>query len=132
MKSKIRDNLIYAAVGIGIAARVVADFFYADSHDRKMWLPSNFAFRAITTPILLAYFFLQETLRLRATLFQMFAAVAFATLVELGILFGFRQIVDRLPGIPFTAFAVREMLFVWQLSVKGAPYLIPSDRQIPD
>ena len=35
MKPETRDNVIYLAVGISIAALVTADFFYADSHGMK-------------------------------------------------------------------------------------------------
>jgi hypothetical protein len=56
MKPKTRDNLIYLAVGLSIAALVTANAFYADSRGREMWWPSRFTFRAVTTPSLLAYF----------------------------------------------------------------------------
>lgn len=128
MKPKTRDNLIYLAVGLGIAALVWINFFRAESRGQEPWWPSRFAFRAVTTSCLLAYFVVKEMRREKATILQMFASVVFATLLELGILFGFRQIVDRLPGIPFTGFAVLEMFFVWQLSVKGVLYLARPGR----
>jgi hypothetical protein len=51
MKSGTRDNLIYLGVGLGVAALVVADFFYADSHGQEMWMPSRFALRAVYTTL---------------------------------------------------------------------------------
>lgn len=124
MKPKTRDNLIYLAVGIGIAGLVTANFFYADSHNQKPWMPSRFAFRAVTTPSLLAYFIVKEMRRQNAKLLQTFAAVLFATLVQLGIMFGFRQVVEQLPGTSYAALAVLEIFFVWQLSVYAALHLL--------
>jgi hypothetical protein len=126
MTPRTRDNLIYLiylALGIGIAAWLAADFFYTDSQARKMWISSRFAVRAVTTPSLLANFVLREMRREKATLLQTLASVLFATLLQLGILFGFRQISDQLPGISYSALAVLEMFFVWQLTVQVARYL---------
>lgn len=128
MKPKTRDNLIYLGVGLSIAALVCVDFFYADSHGQKMWWPSKFAFRTVTTPSLLAYFVVREMRKEKATLFQTFAAVLFATLLQLGIMFSFRQIIDQLPGMSYSALAVLEMFVVWQLSVRGVFYLMSSHR----
>jgi hypothetical protein len=113
-------------IGIAIAALVAGDFFFADSHGRKMWMPSRFAFRVVTTTSLLAYFVVREMRR--TGLLQMLASVLFATLVQLGILFGFRQIVDQLPGINYSALAVLEMFLVWQLTVQVAHYLSSGGR----
>ena len=128
MKPKTRDNLIYLSVGLTIAALVWADFFYADSRGRKMWMPSRFALRAVTTPSLLAYFVVKEMRRQKASLFQTFAAVLFATLLQLLIMFGFRQIIDQLPGISYSALAVAEIFVVWQLSVRSVFYLTSPHR----
>src|SRR5580658_19427 len=128
MKPKTRDNLIYLGVGLSIAALVWIDFFYADSRGQKMWWPSKFAFRTVTTPSLLAYFVAREMRREKATLLQTFAGVLFATLLQLGIMFSFRQIIDQLPGMSYSALVVLEMFVVWQLSVRGAFYLTSSHR----
>jgi hypothetical protein len=124
MTPKTRDNLTYLAVGIGIATLLAADFFYADSHGRKMWMPSKFAIRAVTTPCLLAYFVVRSMRREGATLLQTLASVLFATLIQLGILFGFRHIIDHLPGISYSALVVMEMFCVWQFAVRVARYMI--------
>ncbi len=123
MNKTTRDNLIYLAVGLSIAAVVVIDFFYAESRGREMWWPSSFAFRAVTTPGLLAYFVAREMRREKATLLQTLASVLFAILVQLGILFAFRQTVSRLPGISFSALAVTEMFFVMLLTLQFARLL---------
>jgi hydrogenase-4 membrane subunit HyfE len=128
MKPKTRDNLIYLGVGLSIASLVCIDLFYADSHGQKMWWPSKFAFRTVTTPSLLAYFVVKEMRREKATLLQTFAAVLFATLLQLGIMFSIRQIIDQLPGMSYSALAVLEMFVVWQLSVRGVFYLTSSHR----
>jgi hypothetical protein len=123
MKQQTRDNLIYLSVGIGLAALVTFDAFYSASHNRKMWMPSKFAFRAVTAPSLLAYFVIREMLRRKATLAQTLASVLFATLLQLGIMFSLREIIDQLPGLLYSAVAVVEMFFVWQLSVQSTFYL---------
>ena len=115
-------------VGLSLAALVWIDFFYADSRGQKMWWPSKFAFRTVTTPSLLAYFVVKEMRREKATLLQTFAAVLFATLLQLGIMFSFRQIIDQLPGMSYSALAVLEMFVAWQLSVRGVFYLTSSHR----
>ena len=103
MKSKTRDNLIYLGVGLGIAALVCANFFYADSHGLKPWWPSRFAFRVVTTPILLVYFVSKEMRREKATLLQTFASVLFATLVQFGIILSFHEVINQLPGLSYSA-----------------------------
>ncbi len=123
MTPRTRDNLIYLAVGLGVAALAVADSFYANSRRTKGWMLSRFALRAVTTPSLLAYFVVREMRREKATLLQTLASVLFATLLQLGILFGFRQIIDQLPGISYAALAALEMFFIWLLTLQVAPYL---------
>jgi uncharacterized membrane protein len=103
MKPTTRDNLIYLAVGLGIAALVVADFFYADSHGRKMWMPSRYAFRLIYSTALLGYFVVRETRKEKATVVQVVACVLFASVVHLAIGFGCRQVLGQLSGISFSA-----------------------------
>src|ERR1700722_12754715 len=126
MKPQTRDNLIYLGTGIAIAALVAVVSFFTDSHGGKMWMPSRFALRVVTTTSLLAYFVVRET---RGTsLLQMLASVLCATLVQLEILFGFRQIVDQLPGISYSTLAGLKMFLVWQLTVRVAQYLSSGDR----
>ena len=123
MKPKTRDNLIYLAVGVGVAALAVADSFYADTHHTKGLMPSRFAFRAVTTPSLLAYFVIQEMLREKATFVRIIGAVLFATIVQLGIMFSFRQTIERLPGLTYSTLAVMAIFLVWQLTIRVAQYL---------
>ena len=123
MKQTTRDNLIYLAVGLSIAALVAADAFYADSHGRKMWLPSRFAFRGVYTAVLLAYFVTRETLKVKATLTQVLGCVFFASVVHLAIIFTFHQVVVQLPGIPFSALVVFEIFILVQLLLQAVRYL---------
>jgi hypothetical protein len=122
MKLTTRDNLIYLAVGLGIAALLVADFFYADSHGRKMWMPSRYSFRLAYKTVLLGYFVARETRKVKATVVQVLACVLFATVVHLTIGFGFRQALGRLSGISFSAWIVLEMFLLVQLLVQVIPY----------
>jgi drug/metabolite transporter (DMT)-like permease len=63
MRPQTRDNLIYLTVGFCVAALLAVDFFWADSHGRKMWLPSAFAFRAVAYTGVLGYFVARDPFR---------------------------------------------------------------------
>jgi len=65
MKQQTRDNLIYLVVGLGLAALLAFDAFYSDSHNRKMWMPSRFAFNAVAFMGVLVYMVVRETRKLR-------------------------------------------------------------------
>jgi uncharacterized membrane protein len=117
MKSNMRDNLIYLGVGIGISALVVADFFYADSHGRKMWMPSRYAFSLVTITSLLGYFVVTETRKAKANFTQVLACVLFAIIAHLAIGFGFQQTIASLSGISYSALTVLELFLIVQLSV---------------
>jgi hypothetical protein len=117
MKPRTRDNLIYLAVGLGIAAFVAADFFYSDSHGRKMWMPPRYAFRLGYTTILLGYFVVIETRKVKATVVQVLACVLFASIVHLAIGFGVRQESEQLSGLSFSAWFVLELFLLVQLLV---------------
>jgi|SRR5579863_6509143 len=123
MKERTRDNLIYLAVGVGIAALVAVDAFYADSHGRKMWMPSEFAFRIVYSTALLAYFVVQQTHKVKATVVQVLACVLFASAVHLAIAFRFREAIGRLPGLGFAGWAVLEMFLLVQLLVRVVRHL---------
>lgn len=123
MKLETRDNLIYLTVGLSISVLIVVDFFYADKYGQKMWWPSRFAFRAVYMSVLLAYFVVRQTRRLKATLAQTFAYILLASLVHLAIVFTFRQAAAALSGITFAALAVFEMFLIIQLLMLGMRYL---------
>ncbi|MGH9568100.1 MAG: hypothetical protein ACRD4F_00575, partial [Candidatus Angelobacter sp.] len=93
MKQTTRDNVIYLTIGLIIAGLVTADFFYADSHGKQMWLPSSFAFRAVGYMGILGYFVVRETRKVRATVCQAIACVALASILHLAIAFWFRNII---------------------------------------
>jgi hypothetical protein len=115
MKPGTRDNLIYLAVGLSIAALLVADFFYADIHGREMWMPSRFALRLLYTTALLVYFVVKESLKAKAKVGQVLACVLFASGVHLAIGFGFRQALGNLSGMSFSFWVVVELFLLVQL-----------------
>jgi hypothetical protein len=123
MRSTTRDNLIYLAVGLGIAALGAADFFYAESRGKEMWMPSRLTFRVVCTTALLGYFVARETRKVKGAFFQVLACVLLASTVHLVVIIGFRQAVGQLAGIPFSALAAFEMFLIVQLAVKAAQYL---------
>jgi|SRR5690348_2856575 len=123
MKQDVRDNLIYLSVGLVIAGLVTADFFYADSRGREMWLPSRFAFRAVYSTGLLEYFVLKEIRKVTAAVVQVFECLLFATVIHLAIVFGFHQVVGQLSGVDFITLVILEIFLVLQLTVRVAQYL---------
>jgi hypothetical protein len=122
MNPKTRDNLIYLAVGISIFAFVWADVFYADSHGRKMWMPSRFAFRSVYTTALIWYVVLKRISQVKRTFVRVLAWFVFATLLHLTIVFASRQIIEELPGISFAALCVAELYFIFFVTEKFALY----------
>jgi preprotein translocase subunit Sec61beta len=123
MKQKTRDNFIYLGVALSIVALIGADFFYADSRGQKMWWPSRLVSRGVYTTILLAYFVAREARKLKVTPVQVLASVLFAGMVHLAIIFAFRQAMEQLSGIPFSALAVCEMFLVFGLSMMVVRHL---------
>ncbi len=123
MKQNIRDNLIYLAAGLGIAALLAADFFYSLSHHIEMWRPSKLAFRGVFTTSLLTYFVIREARKLKMTLLLVLGCALFACIVHLAIIFVFRHTVDELSGIVFSALAVWEIFFVFELTMVVVRYL---------
>jgi hypothetical protein len=129
MKPRTRDNLIYLSVGLVIAALVAADAFYADSHGRSMWLPSDFAFRAVYSTGLLAYCLTKKMREGKAILTQILAGVLLACVVHVGIIFWFRQAADELPALSFLPLVILELFFVAVLSEQAVLRLIPRQRK---
>ena len=119
----MRDNLIYLMVALSIVGLIVADFIHADSRGRQMWWPSRLASRGVYTTILLAYFVTREARKLKATAAQVIACVLFGAIVHLAIIFAFRQAVEHLSGITFSALAVCEMFLVFELLMNVVRYL---------
>jgi hypothetical protein len=119
MKARTRDNLIYLAAGLGVAALWAAYFFYADSHGRKMWLPSRFASRSIYTTILFWYVIIRTSRQARLSFFQILASVLFATFLHLTIFLSCRQIVDQLPTIAFWPLWVIELYLITYATEKS-------------
>jgi hypothetical protein len=129
MKPRTRDNIIYLAVGLGVAALLVADVFYADSRGREAWFPSKFAFRSAYTTVLIWFVVLKGIRALRQTFVQVLARVLFATLMHLAIFIASRQIIEQLPGIGFSVVCPWEMYFVVLVTDAGVPYFIRTARR---
>jgi uncharacterized membrane protein len=122
MKPKTKDNLIYLTVGLSIAALVTFDAFYADSRGQQIWWPSPFAFRATYTTLLMGYFVVKRTRKIKATTSQVLACVLLASAVHLVIVFLFRQTIGQLSGMAFSALALLEIFLVVLLTVQMVRY----------
>lgn len=89
MKAETRDNIIYVSFGLAVVALVAFDAFYADSHGREMWWPTNFEFNFVGYLLLMEYFVVTETRKVGAALQQrsLFAILAGALHVTILFLF---------------------------------------------
>ena len=125
MQQRTRDGLVYLAVGLSIAALVVADFVYREIHGQKMWVPTRFASRLVASAALLGYFVARETRRAGATLSQRLSCVLLAIILNTVLCFVFRQAVAQLSVWSFAAFAAIEAFFVVQLLLYVVRYLRP-------
>ena len=123
MKPTTRDNIIYLGVGLGIAALVTFDFFYADSRGKEMWMPSEFAFHVVAYMGILGYFVATETRKVKATFMQTALCVVAASILHLGVAFGFRQ--TYAGGLSFGLYglALLEFFLIVQLMVQSISYL---------
>jgi riboflavin transporter FmnP len=123
MKQKTRSNLIYLAIGLGLAALLTSDAIYSDIHNRKMWIPSRFAFNAAASMGVLVFMVASETQKAKATKRQTTMCVFVATLLHWAIALSFPQVFAK----PFYAglwvFMVLEVFVVVRLSVRAILYL---------
>ena len=117
MKPQTRDNLIYLAVGLGIAALLVVDVFYSESRGREMWSPSKFSLELVTTGSLVAYFVIRETRKAKATFNQVAACLLLSTFVHLTIGFGFQRTIGSMSGSGYSVLAIIEIYVIVQLSL---------------
>jgi hypothetical protein len=123
MRPSTRDNLIYLAVGLSIAGILTTDVFYHLNRGTEMWMPSRFAFRTVYTTLLLGYFVGKYIRKPKTPLLQLATCILFASTVHVVIVFGFRQAVGQLAGIPFAGLAVPEIFLVFLLTEGLARYL---------
>jgi hypothetical protein len=72
---------------------------------------------------LLTYFVVGEMRRRKTSTMQILAAVGFAALVQLVVFFALRGTINQLSGLSYSALAVVELFFVWQLAVEGVRYV---------
>lgn len=105
LKPKTRDNLIYLAVGIVAVVAITVPMFIADSRGREMRVSPNinFWFRVISSPLVVCYFQLREGTRLRVKRIELTGWVLVSIIMYLGVAFGFRDVVNSLSGIAYTA-----------------------------
>jgi hypothetical protein len=123
MKRSTRDNLIYLAVGLGIAGLVAFDAFHSDFHDRKMWTPSRFAFNVFAFMGVLAYMIVRETQKVKATVVQTVAYVVVACVLHSGVVFAFPQIFAKPYGAGLWVFIVLELFLLLHLMAQIVRYM---------
>ena len=115
MKQGTRDNVIYLAVGLVVLTFVVLDFFYADSHGRQMWWPSNFAYRLVGYLIIVEYFVVTETRKVGATLSQIVTCLVAAGILQVGVAFSFRHTLSARYSLTLWGLWVLEAFAIVQL-----------------
>jgi hypothetical protein len=123
MKPRTRDNLIYLAVGVSVAGLVVGLDFYAESHGKALFRLPTFAFRAVTSMLLMGYFVAREARRrVNATLNEVVMCVLAGGLFSLAVSFGFRQTIGQLSGIMYAGLAALEIFIIIELITKVVLY----------
>jgi hypothetical protein len=123
MKQETRDNLIYLAVGLSMAALLAADAFYAVGHDREVWVPSRFAFRIAAYMAILAYFVGREVRKVKATVVQTSICVLLACILHLGLAFSLRHLFSGPFSLEIWGLAVAESFIFTQAAVRAVRYL---------
>jgi hypothetical protein len=123
MKKQTRDNLIYLAVGLGLAALLAFDAFYSDSHNRKMWMPSRFALNVGGFTGLLVYWVVRETRKVMATVGQTVVCVLAACLLHYGFAGVFPRIFSERFGSGLWVFIVLEQFLIVCLMVAVIRYI---------
>jgi hypothetical protein len=123
MKQQTRDNLIYLAVGLGLAALLAFDAFYSDSHNRKMWMPSRFAFNVVAFMGVLVYMVVRETRKVRATVAQTVVSAFAACLLHSGFAGVFPRIFSERFDTGLWVFIVLELFLIVCLTVGVIRYI---------
>jgi hypothetical protein len=120
---KTRDNIIYLAVGISIAALVVVQDFYAESHNGRVIVNlSRFAVRAAGSTLLVGYFVAREVRGVSATLAEMVLCVVVAGLLQLAISFTFHQSVGQLSSLPYVSWMTLQTFLIVKLMTRAIFY----------
>jgi hypothetical protein len=122
MTQQTRDNLIYLAVGLGLAALVAFDAFIQPGN-RKMWMPSRFALNAVAFMGVLVYMVVRETRKQRATAGQTVACVVSACLLHSGFAGIFPHIFSERFGSGLWVFIVLELFLIVRLMVGVIRYV---------
>jgi hypothetical protein len=123
MKPRTRDNLIYLAVGVSIAAITVGMDFYAESHGKALVRVPTFTFRAVTSMLLMAYFVAREARRrVNATLNEVVMGVLVGGLLSLAVSLAFRQTTGQLSGILYAGLAALEVFLIVELTTRVVSY----------
>jgi cytochrome bd-type quinol oxidase subunit 2 len=123
MKQQTRDNLIYLAVGLGLAALLAFDAFYSDSHNRKMWMPSRFAFNVVAFMGVLVFMVVRETRKVRATVGQTVVSALAACSLHSGFASVFPRIFSERFGSGLWVFIVLELFLIVCLMVGVIRYI---------
>jgi hypothetical protein len=129
MKPSTRDNLIYLAAGLSLAALMAFDAYYSDSHNRKMWIPSRFALNVIAFMVVLAYMVARETQKAKATIIQTVACVLAACFLHSATALAFPQIFAQRFGAGLWVFIVLELFLVVRLMVRVVRYMEKTARK---
>ncbi len=132
MKQTTRDNLIYLAVGLGIAALVVADFWYADSHGKQMWMPSDFAFKTVMSTSLIPYFVYKYLRRMKTAVPKIVVCVLLTAIFHVVLLVSFQDEIRRMGGASMWVATILELAVFLALSDPLTRLLSRIERMNPE
>jgi hypothetical protein len=116
MKPSTRDNLIYVAVGLSIAAFLTEQVLFSDTHGRVLANLSSLVFRAGGATIVVGYFVARVVRNSGATLSKVALYVVVVSALQLGISLYFRQYVGQLSGLAFIGLATIETFLIVSLA----------------
>lgn len=117
MKRLTRDNLIYLAIGIGIASFLVWQDFYAENHHgRGIIHISKFEFRTISSLFIVGYYLALQLRKLKATITEILGCLLVSSLLLLAVAFEFRDYMTNLPGIAYVGVVVLEAFFIFSFA----------------
>ena len=130
MKPKTRDNIIYLAVGLGIAAFLAQQVFYAADHGQAIAHLSGFAVRIVGSTLVVGYFVGREVRKVGATIAGVILCVVIAGVLQLALSFGFRQYVDRLSSMSYVALAALETFLIVSLATWAVSHSYGKNRRV--
>jgi hypothetical protein len=123
MKRKVRDNLIYLGVGVGVIALVYGQFVYSESHHGRVLVRvSTFTFRTMISMFVVGYFVARELWHASAGLREVILCVALAEMFQVVAFLGFHQYIAELSALSYVGLVTVETFLIVSLATQAVAY----------